>query len=140
MRTALQVLDEIATGLSDTQEISRLRGVQSLLSVIQREWDTCASTRLAGIARYTDIVRRGSLLTTGELHERLAQVLVEAGRTPDFRISGLETSLDHLRAAVIDLQSWLEDSEGVEERSLLNAIWQAEYDDAKSEDRNHFFW
>jgi hypothetical protein len=141
MQTALKTLEEVAAGLSDAQEISRLRGVQSLLSIIQREWDTCASTRLAGISRYTDIVRRGSLLVTGERHERLTRVLVETGRNAsDFRISSLEMSLDHLRAAVIDLQSWLEDSEGAQERALLEAVWRAEYEDAKSEDRNHFFW
>ncbi len=141
MAAALKTLDEIAAESTDAQEISRLRGVSSLLSILQREWDTCASTRLAGISRYTDIVRRGSELTTGARHDRLRQVLVEGSRTAgDYRISSLETTLDHLRSAVLDLQSWIEDSEGAEERALLTSIWQAEYDDAKSEDRNHFFW
>jgi hypothetical protein len=141
MQTALTTLEEIAAGLSDAQEISRLRGVQSLLSILQREWDTCASTRLAGISRYTDIVRRGSLLTTGERQERLTEVLADAERAAsDFRISSLEMRLDHLRAAVMDLQSWLEDSAGEQERALLGAVWHAEYEDAKSEDRNHYFW
>ena len=107
----------------------------------QREWDTCASTRLAAISRYTDIVRRGSELTTGAPHERLATVLAETARTAgDYRISSLEQTLDRLRSAVLDLQGWIEDSEGAEERALLASIWQAEYEDAKSEDRNHFFW
>jgi hypothetical protein len=141
MRAALDTLGEIAAGSTDAQEISRLRGVSSLLSIIEHEWDTCASTRLAGISRFTDIVRRGSELMTGGRRDRLAHVLVETARTADdYRISSLELSLDRLRAAVLDLQSWIEDSGGAEERALVAAIWEAEYEDAKSEDRNHFFW
>ncbi len=141
MRAALETLDEITAGSTDAQEISRLRGVSSLLSIIEREWDTCASTRLAGISRYTDIIRRGAALTMGPRRDRLAQALTEVAHAAhDYRISALERTLDHLRAAVVDLQSWMEDSTGTEERSLLTAIWQAEYEDAKSEDRNHFFW
>jgi hypothetical protein len=141
MAAALKTLEEIAAGSTDAEEISRLRGVSSLLAIVQREWDTSAATRLAGISRYTDIVRRGSELTTGERHERLGHVLAEAARTAaDYRISSLEQTLDRLRAAVMDLQGWIEGSEDAEERALLAAIWQAEYEDAKSEDRNHFFW
>lgn len=58
----------------------------------------------------------------------------------DFRISSLELTLDRLRSAVLDLQSWIEDTDGAGERALLASIWQAEYEDAQSEDRNHFFW
>jgi hypothetical protein len=141
MGAALKTLEEIAEGSTDAQEISRLRGVSSLLSILQREWDTCASTRLAGISRYTDIVRRGSELMTGAHRAHLEQVLAEAARTgDDYRISSLESTLDGLRAAVVDLQSWIENVEGEQERSLLASIWQAEYADAESEDRNHFFW
>jgi hypothetical protein len=141
MRAALETLGEIAAGSTDAQEISRLRGVSSLLSIIEREWDTCASTRLAAISRYTDIIRRGSELTTDARRDRLDRVLAETARTAgDYRISSLEQSLDRLRAAVLDLQSWIEDSEGAEERSLVASLWQAEYEDAKSQDRNHFFW
>ncbi len=141
MRAALETLGEIAEGSTDAQEISRLRGVSTLLAILEREWDTCASTRLAGIARYTDIVRRGAELMTGARRDRLAQTLAEVARADDdFRISALERTLDRLRAAVVDLQSWIEDSAGTQERTLLASIWQAEYDDAKSEDRNHFFW
>ncbi len=78
---------------------------------------------------------------TGARRDRLGQVLAEVARTAgDYRISALEQTLDHLRAGVLDLQSWIEESEGEAERSLLASIWQAEYQEAKSEDRNHFFW
>jgi len=141
LRAALKTLEEIAEESADAQEISRLRGVSTLLTILEREWDTCASTRLAGISRYTDIVRRGAEMMTGARRARLTEVLAEGGRNAgDYRISSLEKSLDRLRAAVLDLQSWIEDSEGPEDGALLASIWQAEYEDAKSEDRNHFFW
>jgi hypothetical protein len=141
MRAALKSLEEIAAGQTDAQEISRLRGVMSLLAVVQREWDTGASSRVAGIARYTQVLREGSRLMTGERGEPLRQVLLAVEETAsDLRISSLEKSLDQLRMAVIDLQAWLEVTEGPGTRELLSAIWQAEYEDAKSEDWNRSFW
>ena len=141
MRAALQTLEEIAAGQPDAQEAFRLRGVMSLLSVVQSEWDTCASRRVAGISRYSDIVRQGARLMKGERRESLRQVLAAVEEAvSDLRISSLERTLDRLRMAVIDLQTWLEDTEGPAASGLLGAIWRAEYDDAKSEDRNRSFW
>jgi hypothetical protein len=141
MRAAVKTLEEIAAGQADAQEVSRLRGVMSLLSIVQSEWDTCASIRVAGIARYSDIVRQASFLVSGERQEHLRQVLASVEETAaDLRISTLEVTLDLLRTAVIDLHAWLEDREGPEARELLSALWGAEYEDAKTEDRNHSFW
>jgi hypothetical protein len=141
MRAALDTLEEIAAGQTDPQEAFRLRGVMSVLSVVRSEWDTCASSRVAGINRYSDIVRQGSRLMVGERQESLRQVLAAVDETAsDLRISSLEMTLDRLRTAVIDLHAWLEDMEEPEARELLSAVWRAEYDDAKSEDRNRSFW
>jgi hypothetical protein len=141
MRAALKSLEEIMAGQTDAQEIFRLRGVMSLLAIVQGEWDTCASSRAAGIARYTEVVREGARLMTGERGNQLRQVLLAVEEaSPDLRISSLEKALDQLRMAVIDLQAWLEDTEGPGSRELLSAIWRAEYEDAKSEDRNRSFW
>lgn len=141
MRAALQSLEEIAAGQTEAQQISRLRGVMSLLAIVQAEWDTCASGRVDRIERYTALVRGGARLMTGERGERLRHVVrtVEA-EASDLRISSLERTLDHLRTAVIDLQTWLEETEGPASRELLAAVWQAEYEDAKHEDRNRSFW
>ena len=141
LRAALKTLEEIAEESADAQEISRLRGVSSLLSIIEREWDTCASTRLAGISRYTDIVRRGSEMMTGARRERLTLVLAEGGRNAgDYRISSLEKSLDRLRAAVLDLQSWIEDSEGPEEAPFSPPSGRPNTRTQRVRIRNHFFW
>ena len=141
MQAALTALEEVSAGLTDAQAMSRLRGVMSLLTVLHDEWDTCASSRATGISRYTDVVRAGERLMTGERQERLRQVLAATEATAsDLRISALETRLDRLRAAVIDLHAWLEDSEDPEARHLLASLWRAELDDARSEDRNHSFW
>jgi hypothetical protein len=141
MRAALQTLEEMAANQTDAQEAVRLRGVMSLLSVVQSEWDTSASSRVAGISRYSDILRQGTRLMAGERQERLRHVLAAVEEAAsDLRISSLEMTLDRLRAVVTDLQTWLEDAEGPEARQLLSAVWRAEYDDAKSEDRNRSFW
>jgi hypothetical protein len=141
MRAALSTLEEVSADLTDAQAVSRLRGVMSLLNVVQSEWDTCASSRVAGIARYTDVVRAGERLMTGERRDRLRQVLAATAATAsDLRISALEATLDHLRESVIDLQAWLEEAADAEARDLLAMLWRAEYADAKSEDRNHSFW
>jgi hypothetical protein len=141
MGEALKTLEAIAAGQTDAQEIFRLRGVMSLLAIVQKEWDTCASSRAGAIARYSDIVRKGSRLMAGERGEQLRHVLLSVEEeASDLRISALEKSLDQLRSAVIDLQAWLEASEGPEAEELLSTIWRAEYEDAKSEDRNRSFW
>jgi hypothetical protein len=113
----------------------------SLLATLQREWDTCASSRVAAIARYSEVLRDGARFVTGERKEELRRVLLKADEAAsDLRISSLETALDQLRVAVIDLQAWAENTEGPGMQELRTAIWQAEYEDAKSEDRNRSFW
>jgi hypothetical protein len=141
LQAALKTLDEVALGQTDEQMLARLRGVSTLLSILQREWDTCASKLMDGIACYGDIVRRGSLLAEGDRRESLRRTLdaVDGGAS-DFRISALETKLDQLRQAVIHLQAWLEDEEGPAARALLADIWQAEHQDSLAADRNTPLW
>jgi hypothetical protein len=141
MQAALQSLAELSAEQTDAQAGFRLRGVMSLLAIVQREWDTCASNRVGAINRYADVVRRGARLMAGDRGEDLRRVVasVEAGAS-DLRISALERNLDQLRSAAIDLQTWLEAADGPEAEELLAAIWRAEYEDAKSEDRNRSFW
>jgi hypothetical protein len=141
LQAALKTLEEVALGQTDEQVLARLHGVSTLLSILQREWDTCASNLLDGIARYGDIVRRGSLLADGDRRERLRRALdAVADGSSDFRISALEIKLDQLRGAVIELQAWLEDEEGPTARALLADLWQAEHEDALTEDRNTPLW
>jgi hypothetical protein len=141
MQAAVKVLEEVSLGMTDEQEITRLRSVITVLSLLQGEWDTCASARVASISRYTDIVRRGLLVTEGDQRERL--ILASAGvddAASDFRISSLEARLDALRATIIELQGWLEDSDGPEHPALRADIWRAEYEDARNEDRSTPLW
>jgi hypothetical protein len=141
MRAALKSLEEIAAGQTDPQESFRIRGVMSLLATLQKEWDTCASSRVAAIARYTGVIREGARLMPGEGGEELRRVLLMVDEAAsDLRISSLEMTLDQLRGAVIGLQAWAEDAEGPGIQELRTAIWLAEYEDAKSEDRNRSFW
>jgi hypothetical protein len=141
MQAAVKVLEEVSLGMTDEQEITRLRGVITLLSILQGEWDTCASARVAAISRYTDIVRGGSLLTEGDRRERLNLALARVdGASSDLRISSLEATLDQLRTTIIELQRWLEDSDGPEHAALRTEIWRAQYEDARNEDRNTPLW
>jgi hypothetical protein len=141
IRGAQKTLEELAAGRTDEQEISRILGLMALLSMLEDEWDVCASSRMTGIVRYADIVRRGSALVDGARRDRLDQALttIEAGLL-DLRISSLEANLDVLRAAITDLQGWLEESRDAAAPALLAEVWQAEYEDARADDRNGLFW
>jgi hypothetical protein len=142
IRSALKTLEEVAARRTDAQEISRIRGVMGLLSMLENEWDTCASSRMDRILHYREIVRRGSsLLAEGGRHQELQQALAatDAG-VADLTISSLETTLDSLRKVVGNLQSWLEGSDDPAWRALLLDLWRAEYADAVADDRNHPFW
>jgi hypothetical protein len=141
IRGALKALEELAAGRTDEQEISRILGLMAVLSMLEDEWDVCASSRMTGIVRYSDIVRRGSVLVDRTRHERLDRALATVEAAPiDLRISSLETKLDLLREAITDLQSWLEDSRDPAALALLAEVWQAEYEDARADARNGLFW
>src|ERR1700683_5211693 len=97
LSAALKTLEEVALGQTDEQVLARLHGVSTLLTILQREWDTSASTLIAAIARHSDAVRRGSLLADGDRRQRLRRAVDAAeGGAADFRISALETKLDQL--------------------------------------------
>jgi hypothetical protein len=141
IRSAQKTLEEIAAGQTDPQEISRIRGVVSLLSMLETEWDVCASSRMDRILRYREIVGRGaSWLAENDLPQPLHPVPDPEDGAADLRISSLEMTLDTLRTAVGDLQGRLEESDEPVGRALLADIWRAEYEDAMADDRNHPFW
>jgi hypothetical protein len=141
IRGALKTLEELAAGRTDEQEIARILGLMALLSMLEDEWDVCASSRMTGIVRYSDIVRRGSALVDGARRARLDRALATVDDAPpDLRISALETNLDVLREAIADLQGWLQDSHDPAAPALLTEVWQAEYADARADDRNGLFW
>ena len=75
IRGAQKTLEELAAGRTDEQEISRILGLMALLSMLEDEWDVCASSRMTGIVRYADIVRRGSALVDGARRDRLDQAM-----------------------------------------------------------------
>jgi hypothetical protein len=142
IRRALKTLEAIAAGRTDTQEISGIRGVMNLLSMLENEWDVCASSRMDRILRYREIIHRGSSwLDEDDRQEELMPALAAADLGEvDLRISSLEMALDTLRTAVGSLQGWLEESDDPTGRALLVDIWRAEYADAVADDRNHPFW
>jgi hypothetical protein len=141
IRSARKTLEEVAAGQTDPQEISRIRGVVSLLSMLETEWDVCASSRMDRILRYREIVRQGSSWLEDDRHQQLGPgSAVADADLADLRISSLEMTLDTLRTAVGDLQGWLEESDDPAGRALLADIWRAEYADAMADDRNHPFW
>jgi hypothetical protein len=141
IRGALKTLEALAAGRTDEQEIARILGLMAALSMLEDEWDVCASSRMHAIVRYSDLVRRGSALVDGPRRARLERALTTVAADPvDLRISSLETNLDVLREAITDLQDWLEDSGDPAAPALLAEVWQAEYEDARADDRNGLFW
>jgi hypothetical protein len=129
---ALQAVRELAAGADSSEDLSRIQGLETLLVLLQKHWDTAASDRVATIDRYSELARRGAQLVGDPLRSRLADCTRRAaGRAGDLRISSLEDRLDGLREAIIDLQTWLEAAESPEARTLLDDLWRAEYEDAE---------
>jgi hypothetical protein len=130
---ALLTLNDLSANVTSSDDAARIQGLQTLLFILQRQWDGAAAGRVAVINRYSEIVSRGTRLAHEPLRTRLAGSLkTPAEGAEDFRISSLEARLDLLREAVRELQEWLEVADSPEARELLDAVWQSEYEDAKS--------
>ena len=140
MEAALRTLAEMAETEPDVQEQSRLRSVMTMLALLRAEWDGAVERRLEVAEGYRDVLRRGLALLGDDRGPALRAAEPALDRPAPLRLSTLDTHLDELRGAVIELQTWLESAPGSGHRELAADVWKAEYADVCSEDRYAPFW
>jgi hypothetical protein len=97
--------------------------VASIFAIIGEEWDRAASRRVEENQRLREIFRAaGPSLNDAALKRRI-EALADT-RDHDFHIAALEKNNCDLRAALIDLQAYLETQSGPEARQNEAAIWK----------------
>jgi hypothetical protein len=130
---ALATVRELEEHAGDVRDLGQLRAIEMLLILLQQEWDSAAAKRAAVIAGYTGALTQGAKITAGSLQSNLRRTLDTVAQSAGcLSVSSLEDRLDLLRAAAIDLQSWLETSDEPEAEAVLADLWRVEYDDANS--------
>lgn len=102
----------------------KLWGMKGMLSIVQRDWDDAASLRSNEITELAALLGKAAPICPQALGSRLLQAVAHAEcQWHDLRVSALERTLDGLRQALIDLQSWLETSDQDDAPVLMSECW-----------------
>lgn len=98
--------------------------LKTLISLVHRDWDDAVSLRASEIETLISLLRRSAALAPLGLQTSLlfAVEKAEEGKR-DLRVSALESTLDGLRHALIELQAWLETSSDPQAAALLQESW-----------------
>lgn len=101
-------LDRLRDGAPDRGAIVRtLMAVKLVLEVLERDWDTAVSDRLAEIDTLRELLTKVCDVAPDPLRSSLLATLSDT--TPsDLRVSTLDTVRDRLLAAMVDAESYLE--------------------------------
>lgn len=137
---ALRTLAELMADEPDEQRAGRLRSVATVLALLRTECETGAASRSAVGDLYREILERGSALQGAGRGDAVRQALATLEEPASLAVSELEARLDTLRAAIGELETWLEGSSQPGASELLVALRRAEYADARSRDRHAPFW
>lgn len=109
-----------------------LRAVTFLSMYMAQNFDTCVSDRLQEIAALRGLLARGAAIAPLPLRNALEEIRKIPDDQSDFRVSALEERLEKLRAALIELQAWLEEPTQSQYSNLLDDIWAFLCQNAKS--------
>jgi len=118
----MDLIQRVVPAISPTYHQGTIGMIANLLSIASEEWDRGASRRFEENQRLREIFRDAAPVTKdSSLSARLA--LLAATSDSDLRIPALEKSNCELRAALIDLHSYVESQMGSEARKVEEAIW-----------------
>lgn len=105
-------------------ERMKLMGMKVLLGILARQADDAAALRLAEIRELQALLQHAAGHAPPPLAGQLRDAAAgAAGAADDLRISALERALDGLRAALIELQAWLETTDHPEAPALARQCW-----------------
>lgn len=118
---ALRDFKNLMKNETDANKRLNMIALITFLNVLKRDWDTIASSRVEEIEVMSGILKRGAELAPERLRQSLTEAVSQAEQNRgDLRMSTLDTTIDRLNVALIDLQIWLE-SNATGEKQALNA-------------------
>jgi hypothetical protein len=121
---ALQEVKDMLKAETDSRKRINLISLITVLTVIRRDWDTAAASRVDDIECLTNIMKRGVKLVPDPLRQKLSEVISQAEQNrADLRISALDATIESLEAVLIELQIWLESNASEEGLALIEDIY-----------------
>jgi hypothetical protein len=122
-QVAADLLERLAPAVSSSYHQGTVGMVATLLAIAAEEWDRAASRRIEENVSIRALFRDvAPALKNSALHQRLSELAAAEER--DFRVSALEADNCALRAALIDLQSYVENDTGADARKIEDEIWK----------------
>lgn len=121
LESVVQGMEKQIVALPAGPERARLWMLKTLIGLVHRDWDDAASLRVAEIDALIALLHRGAGLVPPALRTTLLKAAEQAeDDRRDLRVSALESTLDGLRCALIELQVWLETSSDPQAAALLS--------------------
>lgn len=122
-QVAADLLERVAPAISSSYHQGTVGMVATILMIATEEWDRAASRRIEENASIRALFHEAApAVKNSALRERLGELTAVEDR--DFRVSALEANNCELRAALIDLHSYVENEAGADARRIEDEIWK----------------
>ncbi len=120
---AADLLERVAPAISSSYHQGTVGMVATILVIAAEEWDRAASRRIEENASIRILFRDAApAVKNSRLRQRLSELAAAEDR--DFRVSALEANNCGLRAALIELHSYVENDTGPDARRIEDEIWK----------------
>lgn len=121
---ALREVKDMIKSETDARRRINMISLVTVLTVIRRDWDSSAASRVEDIEVMLNLLKRGAELAPEPLCQSLTEAVSQAEQNSgDLRMSALDSTIDSLEAVLIDLQIWLESNATKEEQALLAEVY-----------------
>jgi hypothetical protein len=117
------LLARVAPAISSSYHQGTVGMVATILALAAEEWDRAASRRIEENTAVRNLFRDAApTVKNPSLRQRLTELGASDDR--DLHVSALEANNCALRAALIDLQSYIENETGPDARRIEDQIWK----------------
>jgi hypothetical protein len=124
LSAALRHLEDIAGREPDAVRKMFFTDLNVVLTVLNRQWDGAAATRVAETRELSDLLGQGAEMAPNPLRKALLDSISEGREAcDDLRISSLDAALARMNQAAIELHTWLESCSSPEAEVLLKDLW-----------------
>lgn len=120
---AADLLERVAPAIASSYHQGTVGMVATILVIAAEEWDRAASRRIEENGSIRALFRDATpAIKNSALRKRLSEFAADQDR--DFRVSALEANNCALRAALVDLHSYVENEAGADARRIEEEIWK----------------
>lgn len=122
LAAAIRRCDDLIGAETDPIKAIELNRFRLIFRVLNRDWGDVVVRRLEEIAALQGILRSGAEISPPTLRGALEEALEKAS-VADLTAATLETAIDQLLRALIQLHGWLETESSEAAQAQLREIW-----------------